>query len=110
MDDDILMLGPIRFDICQHKIECNGKRFYLTPVENIILQFLAAHLNIVCSAYQICFEGLGFDNCEGIGATNSAYIISHIRHIRQKIEQDPNNPVYILTVPGEGYKLVTPAD
>ena len=108
--DDILMLGPIRIDTRRHEVEGNGKRFYLTPVENMILQFLATHSNTVCSAYQICSEGFRFDNCEGIGATNDGWLISHIRHIRQKIEPNPMNPIYLITVPNEGYKLVIPID
>jgi DNA-binding response OmpR family regulator len=30
----------------------------------------------------------------------------HIRHLREKLENDPGNPEYILTVKGLGYKLV----
>jgi DNA-binding response OmpR family regulator len=102
----IIMIGPIRFDTVSHEVEGNGKRLYLTPVENRILQFLATHSNTVCSAYQISLEGIGFDNCEGIGATNDGYITWRIHCIRQKIEPDPQNPVYLLTVPGVGYQLV----
>lgn len=31
----------------------------------------------------------------------------HIRHLRQKLEDDPANPKHIVTVKGLGYKLVT---
>ena len=32
----------------------------------------------------------------------------HISHLREKIEDDPNDPQYILTMKGLGYKLVEP--
>ena len=105
MDDNIIMIGPIRFDPQHHEAERQGITARFSPVENMILHILATHANTVCTARQLSSEVWGPSDVEGTGLIKVV-----IRHIRQKIEQDPNNPVYILTVPGEGYKLVIPTD
>jgi DNA-binding response OmpR family regulator len=55
----------------------------------------------VCTANQIVSHIWGFGN-EG----DTGLIKAHIRHLRQKIEPDPGEPHYILTVPGVGYTLI----
>jgi DNA-binding response OmpR family regulator len=37
---------------------------------------------------------------------DSCLIKAHIRHLRQKVEPDPANPRYIVTVPGVGYTMI----
>jgi DNA-binding response OmpR family regulator len=106
MDEDIIMIGPIRFNSRQLEVSAPGKTARLTPMEGRTLYFLATHANTVCTFSQINSEAYGFGNDDG----STALIKMHIRHLRQKIEQDPNNPIYILTVPVEGYKLVVNPD
>ena len=65
------------------------------------MYLLAANANDVCTANQIITRVWGF------GDVGDTYLIkAHIHHLRQKIEPDPNNPRYILTVPSVGYTLV----
>lgn len=101
MDDDIIMIGPIRLNPLQNEVEHHGKTVRLSPVESRLLQFLAMHANTVCTFSQIGWAAWGSSN-DG----DTVFIRSYIRHLRQKIEPDPTNPTYLLTVPGEGYKLV----
>lgn len=98
----IIMIGPIRFDTVSHEVESPGKKFRLTPNEARTLTFLATHANQVCTPGQIEREVYGFDNSDG----SSAMIKAMIRQLRQKIEPDPGQPTYILTVPSVGYQLV----
>lgn len=65
------------------------------------LHFLAVNANNVSTVSQLVSHVWGFSNTGDTGLVKS-----HIRHLRQKIEPDPNNPIYILTVPGVGYTLV----
>ncbi len=57
--------------------------------------------NGVCTTGQMVSYVWGFSN-EG----DSVLIKTHIYHLRQKIEPDPANPRYLLTVPGVGYTLI----
>jgi DNA-binding response OmpR family regulator len=66
-----------------------------------MLHFLAINANDVCTANQIVTHVWGYD-----GDGDACLIKAHIRHLRQKIEPDPGNPYYILTVPGVGYTLL----
>lgn len=99
--NDIIMIGPVRFNVQQLEVSRDGKTTRLTPAESWILRFLVDHANTVCSVSQIVSDVFGSSN-DGY----TTFIKAYIRHLRQKVEPDPNNPAYILTVPGEGYTLV----
>ena len=66
-----------------------------------LLLFLCKHPGIVFSKAQLYEEVWGMD---GLGDDNTVMV--HIRKIRERIEKDPGNPEYLLTVRGLGYKLV----
>jgi DNA-binding response OmpR family regulator len=96
----ILTVGPIRVDSLHNEVSIHGKTARLTPTESKLLHLLAINANNVCTANQIVSHIWGFGN-DG----DSCLIKAHIRHLRQKLEPDPGNPSYILTVPGVGYTL-----
>lgn len=72
----------------------------LTTIEFKILLALASNNAIVLSREQLIDIAFGNDY-EGYDRT----IDTHIKNLRQKIETDPKNPKYILTVYGAGYKF-----
>jgi DNA-binding response OmpR family regulator len=74
----------------------------LTAKEFQLLAFLAEHPNQILSKKKICDSVWGD---EYVGYDNT--IMVHIRHLREKIEDNPSKPNYIKTVKGLGYKLVT---
>ena len=97
----IITVGPIRLDILHHEVSVADKKSRLTPTESMTLHFLAVNANNVSTVSQLVSHVWGFSNTGDTGLVKS-----HIRHLRQKIEPDPSNPIYILTVPGVGYTLV----
>jgi DNA-binding response OmpR family regulator len=97
----IVTIGPIRVDSLHNEVSVHGKTVRLTPTESKMLHLLSINVNNVCTANQIVSYIWGFGNDGDV-----SLIKAHIRHLRQKIELDPSNPVYILTVPGVGYTLV----
>src|SRR5216683_1913969 len=97
----IVKVGPLLVDSLHNEVRVNGKLARLTPTESKLLHLLAVNANNVCTASQIVSHIWGFGN-DG----DSGLIKAHIRHLRQKIEPDPSNPYYILTVPGVGYTLM----
>jgi DNA-binding response OmpR family regulator len=71
-------------------------------MESMVLHFLAVNANTVCTDSQIGSYVWRVNN-----GGDTVLIKVYIRHLRQKIEPDPNNPTYILTIPGVGYTLVS---
>jgi DNA-binding response OmpR family regulator len=97
----IITVGPLRVDALHNLVTIHGKTARLTPTESKLLHLLAVNANNVCTADQIVSHIWGFGN-DG----DSCLIKAHIRHLRQKVEPEPGNPHFILTVPGVGYTLI----
>jgi DNA-binding response OmpR family regulator len=97
----VVTVGPIYVDSLHNEVTIHGKTSRLTPTESKLLHLLAISANDVCTASQIVTHVWGYD-----GDGDAVLIKAHIRHLRQKIESDPSNPYYILTVPGVGYTLM----
>ena len=81
----------------------DGIEIELTAREFGILLCLAESKGCVISKERL-YENVWGEN--GIGYDNT--IMVHIRHIREKIENNPASPEYIITVKGLGYKMVNP--
>jgi DNA-binding response OmpR family regulator len=101
----VITVGPICVDSLHNEVTIHGKTVRLTPTESKLLHLLAISANDVCTANQIVTHVWGYD-----GDGDACLIKAHIRHLRQKIEPDPGNPRYILTVPGVGYTLIRRAN
>ena len=80
-----------------------GKEISLTAREFEILEYLAENKGRVISKERLYETVWGEDS---FGCDNT--IMVHIRHLREKIENNPKSPEYILTMKGLGYKLVNP--
>lgn len=80
----------------------------LTPTEFRILTCLAQQAGQVMSYSQIVHCAQGYD----VGELEASELVKpHMYHLRQKLEPDPSNPRYILTVRGTGYLLAaTPSE
>ena len=97
----IINVGPICINSLQNEVSVAGHVTRLTPTESKLLQLLAVNANNVCTTDHIVSHIWGFGN-DG----DRSLIKAHIRHLREKIEPDPSNPDYILTIPGVGYTLI----
>lgn len=97
----ILNLGPFQIDEEKFEIKKNGELIELKAKEYKMFIFFAKHPNQILSKERLCSEVWGEDY---IGFDNT--IMVHIRRLREKIEKDPSNPMYILNVKGLGYKFV----
>ena len=76
----------------------------LTDLEYRLLLLLYGRLNKICDKYQIVEAVWGEDYIDQV---DDARIDKLLSRLRAKIEPDPRNPRYIVTVRGRGYKLVT---
>ncbi|MGI6535257.1 MAG: response regulator transcription factor [Eggerthellaceae bacterium] len=96
----IVEAGPVRIDTGAHAVEVEGKPVSLRNKEYELLLYLARNAGMVLSRDQLYGQVWG---SQAYGDAQTVPV--HIKRIRQKIEQDPSNPVIIETVRGAGYRL-----
>jgi DNA-binding response OmpR family regulator len=92
--------GDIVIDVTRHQVKVRGEPVELTAREFDLLLHFASHPGSVYSRIQLLDSVWGY-NHEGYEHT----VNTHINRLRTKIEADPANPRYILTVWGVGYKF-----
>ncbi|MGH2347555.1 MAG: winged helix-turn-helix domain-containing protein [Chloroflexota bacterium] len=88
-------------DLERRRVFKEDRRIDLTATEFELLAFLARHPGIVFTRDALLREVWDYDNFVGDEKT----INVHIRHLREKIEDQPEDPAYIITVRGVGYKF-----
>ena len=98
--EDIIRVGNIKILMKSWRVFKNEMEIKLPKREFSLLAFLASNPNIVFTKEQLYEKIWGY---EYIG--DSATITVHINRIREKIEDDPQNPKIIETVWGAGYRL-----
>ncbi|RME35180.1 MAG: DNA-binding response regulator [Thermoflexia bacterium] len=96
----VLRVGPIVLDRSTRTVTVNGQPVDLTPTEFSILETLmrAPGRAFRRSDLLEAAQGVAFEAYERT-------VDAHIKNLRRKIEPDPSNPRYILTVWGVGYRL-----
>ncbi|MCB9450229.1 MAG: response regulator transcription factor [Anaerolineaceae bacterium] len=97
---DVLRIGDVVLDKGTHLVHVGGRKIELTPSEFDLLAVLMSASGQVFSRAQL-LERLKGDLFENVERT----VDVHIRNLRAKLEPDPANPRYILTVYGVGYRF-----
>lgn len=95
-----ITFGDVLIDFQKGEVLKSNKSVILTPKEYHLLSYMAENKNQILSKQMICDEVWG-DSYEGYDNT----IMVHISKLRQKLEENPSSPKYIITVKGLGYKL-----
>ena len=87
-------------DSLAREVKKSGQKVSLTPNEYNVLMTLIKYPKKVFTREELICKALGedYDGYDRI-------IDTHIKNIRQKIENDPRSPLYILTVHGVGYRF-----
>jgi two-component system, OmpR family, alkaline phosphatase synthesis response regulator PhoP len=93
-------IGELVVDNVRREAWVAGARVRLTPREFRLLQALARDADRPLSRDDLVERAFGFEY-EGLERTVDA----HVANLRKKIEPNPSRPIYVLTVPGVGYKL-----
>ena len=96
----IIQIKNLTINQISHHVFLDNLEINLTTKEFEILNFLASHPNIVFSKEQLYDHVWGDDSYGDI-----ATIAVHIKKIRDKIEKDPQNPRFIDTLWGSGYRF-----
>ena len=98
--DSVLEAGPVRMDVERHLVSVHGKRIALPLKEFDLLQYLLRNKGRVLTRVQLIDRIWGANY---VGDTKTLDV--HVKRLRSKIEDDPANPVHLVTVRGLGYKL-----
>lgn len=96
---EMIEFGQVEIDSRLCRVRVNGADIKLKTLEYKLLCYLASHKNRVVTKDEL-FRNVWGDSFAGDGTLNV-----HIRHLREKIEVNPNEPEYIKTVWGTGYVL-----
>ena len=99
-DGKLIAARELAIDIERHSVTVRGQPVDLTAKEFDLLTWFARHPGRVYSREQLLDQVWGYQH-SGYDHT----VNSHINRLRAKIERDPQNPEYILTVWGVGYKF-----
>jgi DNA-binding response OmpR family regulator len=99
-DGDRIEVGELVIDKRRHEVSLGGERVDLTPLEFQILELLASEPGRAWSRNAL-LDQVWSTEYEGYQRN----IDPHINRLRKKLEADPKNPHYVLTVRGVGYKL-----
>src|SRR3954469_22904965 len=98
--EPVLEAGPVRMDVERHVVAVDGEQVPLPLKEFDLLELLLRNAGRVLTRMQLIDRVWGSDY---VGDTKTLDV--HVKRLRAKIEPDPANPRYLLTVRGLGYKL-----
>ena len=96
----VISAEGLTIDLARRAVEIRGERVQLTYVEFELLRILASHPGRVYSRRMLLEALWG-----GADYREPRTIDVHVRHLREKLEHDPAEPEYILTVRGVGYRF-----
>jgi two-component system response regulator RegX3 len=96
----ILQAGPVRMDVDRHVVSVHGAEVPLPLKEFDLLEYLIRNAGRVLTRGQLIDRVWGSDY---VGDTKTLDV--HVKRLRSKIEPDPADPRYLITVRGLGYKL-----
>ena len=101
-DEDVIRIGDMELNVDAHEVRVNGSPANLTPSEFRLLEVLARNAGHALTRAQL------LDKLSDDGSIYERTLDRHINNLRRKVEPDVQNPSYVLTVYGVGYKMRKP--
>ncbi len=98
---DDLCFGNIIVNTTRMTVERDGRLVPLTPIEYKLLRHLVTHPRRPFTRNQLIEAVWGYDGEIGDDRT----VDVHVRHVREKLEENPAEPRHLITVRGVGYKF-----
>lgn len=95
---DVIKFGPYEYHLEQAVLRRNGKRVQLTTGEQTLLSLLAKQAGATVSRYVLS---------DNIKAKSERAVDVQMTRLRRKLEDNPAEPEFLLTIRGEGYRLVS---
>ncbi len=100
LEQQTLAFRRLKIDMQRHEVQRDGEPVELTALEFKLLSTMASYPQMVLTRQQLLERVWGYDFYG-----EERVVDVHIGHVRQKIEPDPSDPQFILTVRGVGYKF-----
>ncbi len=101
----VLRHGDLEVDILNRRVRAGNRVLHLTSLEQSLLYLLAANAGRLITRDEILDYLWGADY-----VAESNVVDRHIRNLRVKLQSDSRQHRYIATVPGRGYRFITPAE
>ncbi len=98
--EDVLVIRALRIDLGRHTVSKDGQELDLTQREYELIRFLAQTPGKIVSRQELMSEVWQYEYFGDLRAVDVA-----VRRLREKLEDDPANPEYVLTKRGVGYYL-----
>lgn len=98
---NFVRVGDLEIDLVAWRVRYASRRVKLSPVEFRLLACLAKRVGQMVTHATILEEAWGWEAEHG----TLAQVKNYIARVRRKIEPDLRNPQYIISIPGEGYRL-----
>jgi two-component system KDP operon response regulator KdpE len=98
----VFVTGDLKVDLSKRLVSRGGEDIQLTPTEYDLLRVLVNHAGKVLTHKQLLRDLRG-----GAYMEESHLLRVHMSNLRRKLEPDPNQPQYIITEPGVGYRLIS---
>jgi DNA-binding response OmpR family regulator len=98
-----IVAGEVKIDLERRQVTVAGRTVELTATEFDLLAVLARNPGRVFTRLELLdrVQGYAFEGYERT-------VDAHVKNLRQKLEQDPKQPRYLLTVYGVGYRFAEP--
>jgi two-component system KDP operon response regulator KdpE len=100
----VVQFGDVKVDLPNRLVTRGGQMVHLTPTEFRLLSVLVNNAGRVVTNPQLLREVWGPSHSE-----SGHYLRIYMGHLRQKLEQDPAQPAWLLTETAVGYRLLLPA-
>lgn len=100
-DEDVLVGGPVRVDVSRHEVHVHGDEVAFRPKEFELLELFLRRKGRLLTRDFLIEQAWGPTY---FGDTKTLDV--HVKRIRSKIEPDPSQPQFLVTVRGLGYKFV----
>ncbi len=97
----IIHAGRLEINLAEHIVKRGGEEIKLTATEFKLLAYLAAHADRVLTHQAILSHV--WDPAD---ADHVEYLRVYMRQLRKKLEDDPDQPQFLITEPGVGYRLL----
>jgi two-component system response regulator RegX3 len=99
-EDETVNFGELHIDVVRRTLTLRGTEVELSRKEFDLLALFASRLGQVVTR-EVCLDTLWW----GLELSDTRTLDTHVKRLRQKIEDDPANPRHLLTIRGVGFRL-----